>query len=95
MKIYAKIVSLILALVVIFSSVACGAKTNKVTFQLDEKVEITVSAGSAIPESKLPSTDKNGYTFKFWQLGDEEFDLSTKITEDITLTPVYEANKYM
>ncbi len=33
---------------------------------------------------------KSGYVFKCWQLNGEDFDINTPITEDITLTAVYE-----
>ena len=45
-----------------------------------------------------PNTDpsKIGYTFKYWSIKEngEEYEFSTKITEDITLYAVYEINKY-
>ena len=44
-----------------------------------------------------PSTDpsKEGYTFKYWSLdGENEYNFSTPVTEDIDLYSVYEINKY-
>ena len=45
-----------------------------------------------------PNTDpsKIGYTFKYWSIKEngEEYEFSTKITEDINLYAVYEINKY-
>lgn len=37
----------------------------------------------------LPIPKKEGYTFKYWSYNDEEFDIKTKITKDITLIAVY------
>ena len=40
---------------------------------------------------KIPENpEKNGYVFKYWSTGEEQFDLSQKITEDITLKAIYE-----
>ncbi|MBR2712435.1 MAG: InlB B-repeat-containing protein, partial [Bacilli bacterium] len=44
-----------------------------------------------------PSTDpsKTGYTFKYWSLdGENEYNFSTPVTEDIDLYSAYEINKY-
>ena len=43
-----------------------------------------------------PKVSKEGYTFKYWseEPNGKEYDLSTKVTKDITLYSVYEINKY-
>ena len=49
---------------------------------------------NALKPNTNPS--KIGYTFKYWSIKEngEEYEFSTKITEDITLYAVYEINKY-
>ena len=41
----------------------------------------------------LPTPQKEGYTFKYWSYKDEEFNINTKITTDITLVAIYEPNE--
>lgn len=43
-----------------------------------------------------PKVSKEGYTFKYWseEPNGKEYDLSTKVTKDITLYSVYDINKY-
>ena len=43
-----------------------------------------------------PKVSKEGHTFKYWseETNGKEYDLSTKVTKDITLYSVYEINKY-
>ena len=41
----------------------------------------------------LPTPQKEGHTFKYWSYNDEEFNINTKITKDITLIAVYEPNE--
>ena len=43
-----------------------------------------------------PEVSKDGHTFKYWseEPNGKEYDLSTKVTKDITLYSVYEINKY-
>ena len=43
-----------------------------------------------------PEVSKEGYTFKCWseEPNGKEYDLSTKVTKDITLYSVYDINKY-
>ena len=43
--------------------------------------------------TKLPEAIKEGYTFKYWQDGDNEFTLDSKINDDIVLVALYEKNE--
>ena len=42
--------------------------------------------------SDLPIPIKDGYTFRYWQYGNNEFDINTKIESDITLVAIYQEN---
>ena len=42
---------------------------------------------------KPTSPTKEGYTFLYWELDGEEYDFTTKVTSDITLTAVWKENK--
>ena len=42
----------------------------------------------------IDNPTKNGYTFKYWLLDDNEYDFDSKITKDITLISSYEINNY-
>ena len=63
----------------------------KVTFDTDGgntiKAEM-VETGSTL--NSLPTPSKEGYTFKYWSYAGNKFDISTKITKDITLLAIYE-----
>ena len=63
----------------------------KVTFDTDGgnliKSQMIV-AGSTL--KSLPTPIKEGYTFKYWTVVGNKFDIDTKITSDITLFAVYE-----
>ena len=45
--------------------------------------------------TKPSNPTKTGHTFKGWYIDDEEFDFETPITEAITITAKWEANKYL
>ncbi len=51
------------------------------------KSEVVVKGTSL---ASLPTPTKEGYTFKYWSLKNTEFDIKTKITENITLVAIYE-----
>lgn len=66
----------------------------KVTFDSDGGSDVSavmLSLDSTL--SKLSTPIKEGYTFKYWSYNGNEFNISTKITEDITLIAVYEKNE--
>ncbi len=63
----------------------------KVTYDTDGGAEIASSmiiSGNSL--DSLPTPEKEGYTFLYWSLNDQEFDINTKLTEDITLVAKYE-----
>ena len=47
--------------------------------------------GDALKE--LPTPKKEGFIFKYWSYNDKEFDINTKIENDITLIAIYEKDK--
>ena len=52
---------------------------------------IVVANNDILEEPALPT--KEGYTFLNWELDGEEYDFTTKVTSDITLTAVWKENK--
>ena len=56
----------------------------------DSIPSVMLSTGSSL--SKLPTPVKDGYTFKYWSYNGIEFDINTKVNEDIILLAVYEEN---
>ena len=66
----------------------------KVTFDTDGGSEINsqmIIAGKTVIE--LPTPEKEGYTFLYWEYNGEKFDSETNITEDITLIARYKQNE--
>lgn len=63
----------------------------KVTFDTDGGTKIAseiIFKGDKIKNSKIPV--KEGYTFIYWSLDGEEFDMTTEITKNIKLKAIYE-----
>ena len=63
----------------------------KVTFDTDGGNSINsqmLAKGQTL--SKLPTAIKDGYTFKYWSYLGKEFDINTKIDNDMVLIAVYE-----
>ena len=52
---------------------------------------IVVANNDTLEEPASPT--KEGYTFLYWELDGEEYDFTTKVTSDITLTAIWEENK--
>ena len=52
---------------------------------------IVVANNDTLEEPALPT--KEGYTFLNWELDGEEYDFTTKVTSDITLTAIWKENK--
>ena len=52
---------------------------------------IVVANNDTLEEPTSPT--KEGYTFLYWELDGEEYDFTTKVTSDITLTAVWKENK--
>ena len=63
-----------------------------VTLDLNDGVteawQIRVPAGTALAEPETPV--RNGYLFRGWQLDGAAYDFATPVTEDITLTAVWQ-----
>ena len=51
---------------------------------------IVVANNDTLEEPASPT--KEGYTFLYWELDGEEYDFTTKVTSDITLTAVWKEN---
>ncbi len=66
--------------------------TYTVTFEESDIEPITVNWGDKVEQPDAPI--KDGYTFIGWYNGEEEFDFSTPIKEDLVLTPKFEINTY-
>ena len=63
----------------------------KVTFDSDggsNVPAVILSYGATL--SELPTPVREGYIFKFWTYNGQEFDIKTKINEDIKLVALYE-----
>ena len=73
---------------------AIAAKKYTITFNSSGGTNV---ASQAIEENKLAkkptNPTKKGYTFKEWQLNGKTYDFNTKITENITLTALWEKIK--
>lgn len=65
----------------------------KVTFDTDGGNNINsemLPKGSLL--TNLPTPIKDGYSFKYWSLNNNKFDINSKIDDDIVLIAVYEEN---
>lgn len=65
----------------------------KVKFDTDGGTEITsqtIEKGTKLQNVKMPV--KDGYTFKYWSLNGEPFDVYSVINDNYTLVAVYEEN---
>ena len=68
----------------------------KVTFDLDGgdgTREVTMKKGHALSIPTEPT--RMGYNFLGWYIGNEKYDFSMKVLEDITLTAKWEAIQYV
>ncbi len=65
-----------------------------ITFDTDggTPIDSVVVKTNDILEAPVAPT-KEGYTFEYWALDDEEYDFTTPITSDITLTAVWKENE--
>ena len=61
-----------------------------ITFDLETDVEVKVVEGEAINVDDIPTAEKDGWEFLGWYLNGAEFDFTTAISSDITLTPKYQ-----
>lgn len=66
-----------------------GPRIN-VTFMVDGSVYKTIAAKENSTVSKPSNPTKKGYRFVEWQLNGKTFDFKTKITNEITLTALFE-----
>ena len=74
--------------------IAEDAKTYTVTFESDG-TSIIKQIVEENGKASLPSAPtKEGYTFKTWLNGTNEYDFATPVTADLTLTAKWEINKY-
>ena len=56
---------------------------------------VMVNNGETVTAEKMPEApEKTGYTFKGWFIGEDEFTGDTAVNDNITVTAVYEINKY-
>ena len=56
---------------------------------------VMVNKGETVTAEKMPKVpEKTGYTFKGWFIGEDEFTGDTVVNDNITVTAVYEINKY-
>jgi len=91
-KVLQALVAVALILVVIMLLVQCTSPTKvfSVTFDADGGSSIATQSVTSGEVVALPDDPvKDGYRFLYWELGDEEYDFSTKITKDITLKAIY------
>lgn len=83
--------------IVIFVAMGFCLKLNnrevyyQIIFDSDGGTEVAGQNVIVNGNAKVPSTTiREGYVFKGWYLDDEEFDFSTKISKDVTLTAKWE-----
>lgn len=88
--------TLIILLIGIFFISGCFFNSNyTVTFKTNGGTEVknvTVKSGSKLSDIETPK--KDGYVFEGWFLDGEEFDINTKIEEDITLVAKWSKESY-
>lgn len=65
----------------------------KVTFIVDGKTYKTVEVEENKTVSKPSNPTKSNYTFKSWQLNGKDYNFSTKVTSNISLTATFNKNK--
>ena len=83
--------SVLLAIVMVFSFAACGKKepqkeTVTVSFDTDGGSTVesqTIAKGSAVVKPETPK--KPGFIFETWKLGNAEYEFGTAVNSDITL----------
>ena len=84
----------LILLFIAFFVFACEAEKTKykAIFYTDGEVYIekTVVEGELLIRPGDPS--KEGYTFKFWSLGDAEYDFNTPVTSNLSLNAEWEEN---
>ena len=78
------------------NTVLTGEETNFYTVNFDTDGgssidSVVVKTNSTLEEPDNPT--KEGYTFEYWELDGEEYDFTTPITSDITLTAIWKENK--
>lgn len=77
-----------------YTEVPEGRDSYIVTFNFGEyKKTKTVKIGEKIDKPNAPI--KSGYKFLGWYIGNEKYDFSMKVLEDITLTAKWEAIQYV
>ena len=84
-----------LAWTTVDTTIYLKAKSFDVVFDTDngsDEIVRKVEYLKPVEEPTAPS--REGYTFKGWYKGDKEFDFSTPITDNITLTAKWEINEY-
>lgn len=88
--------TLIILLIGLFFISGCFFNSNHtVTFKTNGGTEVknvTVKSGSKLSDIETPK--KDGYVFEGWYLDGEEFDINTKIEEDITLVAKWTKDTY-
>lgn len=77
-------------------SITAGENTNYYTITFDTdggtSIDSIVVEDNGILEAPVAPT-KEGYTFEYWALDGEEFDFTSPVTEEITLTAIWKENK--
>lgn len=80
--------------------VSCSDKSFTVTFDLNGGVSNSTDLIKEVKEgslvSPIDSPTKDGYTFLYWSLDDDMWDLDVnKVSKNITLIAVYKENEYL
>ena len=84
----------LLTIITVFTLTSCSKKFT-VTFDTDGGSAVSaveVKKGKTVAKPADPT--KEGYTFDGWYLGDEKYNFSTAVKEDITLKAHWEAKTF-
>lgn len=93
MKKYLRIISVVIALVMVLAIVAaCSQTTYTVTYKDGDSTVYTQKVLEGEKAAKIAAPQKQDYNFVAWQLNDADYNFDTPVTSDITLSAKYAPN---
>ncbi|NLW28734.1 MAG: hypothetical protein GXY98_02355, partial [Erysipelothrix sp.] len=85
-------VALLLLALTLLIQCTSSAKVFDVTYNSDGGSSVATESVKSGEMATMPQNPvKNGYKFLYWELNDEKYDFSSKVTSDISLKAVYES----